>query len=145
MYEFLDWQVRDVMSKPVTTSPGATLAEVEGVLEHHGFDGVPVVDDEGHLLGLATSLDLLAAFGFSEDSTLPAYVEIMQRPISRVMSKDVRTVCPRTPLTRVLEKVVDTRTRSFPVVDDDRVVGVVSRADVMSALRRAGLGEVPSP
>ena len=145
MYEFLDWQVRDVMSKPVTISPTATLAETEAELERHGFDALPVVDESGALVGLVTSLDLLAAFGFGADSTLPPYVEIMQRPVSRVMSRDVRTVCPRTPLTRVLDKIVDTRTRSFPVVDDDRVVGVVARADVMSALRRAGLGEVPSP
>jgi CBS domain-containing protein len=145
MYEFLDWQVRDVMSKPVTVPPETTLAEAEALLEQRGFDGVPVVDGEGRLAGVITSLDLLAAFGFDEDSTLPAYVEIMQRPVSRVMSRDVRTVCPRTPLTRVIDKIIDTRTRSFPVVEDDRVVGVVARADVMSALRRAGLGEVPSP
>lgn len=146
MYEFLDWQVRDVMSAPVVIRPETTLAEAEELLEEHGFNALPVVDpDSQALLGLVTSLDLLAAFRFTEDSILPPYSEIMKRRVSGVMSRDVRTVRPRTPLTRVLEKLVDSRSKSFPVIDaDDRVVGVVAREDVMEALRRAEKGEKPS-
>jgi CBS domain-containing protein len=55
----------------------------------------------------------------------------------------VDTVCPGTPLSRVVQKIVDTRNKSFPVVDDDRVVGMVAREDVMLALRRANAGEKP--
>ena len=53
---------------------------------------------------------------------------------------------PTTRLTRVLEKMIATRNKSFPVVDpkDERLVGVVAREDVMQALRRAGAGERPS-
>ncbi|HEY7816642.1 MAG TPA: CBS domain-containing protein, partial [Vicinamibacteria bacterium] len=62
----------DVMSKPTTVAPGATLAEVERILEQNGFNGVPVAVD-GALVGFVTSLDLLSAFRFSPDSMLPPY------------------------------------------------------------------------
>ena len=52
------------------------------------------------------------------------------------MSRDVQTVRPRTPLTRVLQKIVDTGFKSFPVVDSaGLVVGVVAREDLMRSLR----------
>jgi CBS domain-containing protein len=103
-----------------------------------------VVDADGRLQGLVTSLDLLRAFDFSEDTILPAYHRIMQCEVASVMSRDVLSVTPKAPLTRVLRKLVDTRNKSFPVVDDGRVVGVVAREDVMQALRRANRGEKPA-
>ncbi len=141
MYEFLDYQAQDVMNRAVTIGEDATLSEAEQILEKHGFNALPVVDTAGRAVGVVTSLDLLKAFAFAEDTILPAFHKVMQRPVSEIMSRDVQTVCPRTPLTRVLQKIVDTRNKSFPVVDDDRVIGVVAREDVMLALRRAQAGE----
>lgn len=143
MYEFLDWRVQDVMSRPVSISPDTTLAEAERILESESFDALPVVDTAERLVGLFSSFDLLRAFDFPEDVILPPFDEIMKRPVSSVMTRDVGTVCPRTPLTRVVQKIADARRRSFPVVDGDRLVGVVARVDVMNALRRAGAGERP--
>jgi CBS domain-containing protein len=146
MYEFLDYVVSDVMSKPVTVGPDAALAEVEQVLEQTGFNGLPVVD-AGALVGFVTSLDLLDAFRFTTDAILPPYEEIMRKPVSIVMVKEPAVVQPRTRLTRVLEKMVATRNKSFPVVDPhgDRLVGVVAREDVMRALRRAAAGSPAAP
>jgi CBS domain-containing protein len=45
------------------------------------------------------------------------------------------------PLTRVIDRMVETRWRSFPVVEGERLVGVVSRSDVLLALRRAASGQ----
>ena len=140
MYEFLDYRVQDVMNRPVSVGPDATLAEVELLLEKHGYNALPVVDAGERLLGLVTSLDLLRAFDFSEDTILPPYEQVMQRRVQQVMTRDVLTVCPMTPLQRVIEKIVDTRNKSFPVVDGDRIVGVVAREDVMLALRQGVAG-----
>ena len=143
MYEFLDYRVQDVMSSPVCVGPEATLAEVEATLESKHFNGLPVVDGAGRLVGWVTSLDLLKAFDFPEDVILPPFERVMERPVEGVMQRDVWTVCPRTPLERVVHKLVDTGSRSFPVVEDDRVVGVVSRQDVMRALRLGSAGQKP--
>ena len=140
MYEFLDWSVQDVMSRPVTIGPEATLAEAERLLEKHRFNALPVVDSAERLLGIITSLDLLRAFDFSEDVILPAYAEVMKRSVSEILTVDVQTVTPRTPLSRVLQKIVDTRNKSFPVLDGDRLVGMVARQDVMLALRQGAAG-----
>ena len=144
MYEFLDYRVSDVMSKPTTVGPDATLAEVEQILEQTGFNGLPVVAD-GALVGFVTSLDLLAAFRFTPGAMLPRYDEIIRQPVSSVMVQEPAVVQPRTRLTRLLEKMVATRDKSFPVVDPhgERLVGVVAREDVMQGLRRARSGERP--
>jgi CBS domain-containing protein len=143
MYEFIDYLVSDVMSKPTMIAPTATLAEAEQILEQSGFNGLPVVAN-GALVGFVTSLDLLSAFRFTPDAMLPPYEQIMKKPVSSVMVGEPDVVQPRTPLTRVLEKMVATRNKSFPVVDShDRLVGIVAREDVMQALRRADAGEAP--
>ena len=145
MYEFLDYVVSDVMSKPVTIGSDATLAEVEQLLEQTGFNGLPVVDASGALVGFVTSLDLLDAFRFTTDAMLPPYEQIMRKPVSSVMVLEPAVVQPRTRLTRVLEKIVATRNKSFPVVDaKDGLVGMIAREDVMQALRRSGAGERPA-
>lgn len=145
MYEFLDYLVEDVMTAPaLTIGPETRLAEAQALFEERGFNALPVVDDTGALLGVVTKLDVLAAFRFTPDHVFPPYDEIMKQAVSGEMAREVYTVCPRTPLTRVLEKLVKEGVKSFPVLDDDRVVGVVSREDVLSALRRASRGERPS-
>jgi CBS domain-containing protein len=96
MYEFLDWRVQDVMSQPVTVTADATLGQAEEILEKHGFNAVPVVDDAQRLLGVVSTLDLLRAFDFAEDVILPQFDQVMKRPVSSVLTRDVDTVCPGT-------------------------------------------------
>ncbi len=142
MYEFLDYRVCDAMTPdPVTIGRDTTLAEVEALFEQHDFNGVPVVDERGALIGVVTKLDVLKAFRFTDEHMFPPYADIMRASVAEVMSRDVQTVTPRAPLTRTLQKMIDTRNKSFPVVDDGRVVGVVAREDVLRALRRAAAGQ----
>jgi len=144
MYEFVHYVVRDVMtSKPVSIRPETTLREVERIFEEHGFNGLPVLDGNGTLVGLVTKLDFLKAFSFSPDSIVPHYDEILGRSAESAMTREPETVEPTLPLTRVLERMVATRLRSFPVVEGDRLVGMVAREDVMAAVRRAGEGKMP--
>jgi CBS domain-containing protein len=140
VYEFLDYRVQDFMSPPVTIPPEALLADAERILEEKRFNALPVVDENGALIGLVTSLDFLKAFSFSADSMFPPYDQIMRRSVGEIMSLNPLGVQPLTPLTRILQKMIDTRNKSFPVVDGARVVGVVTREDVMRALRMADAG-----
>jgi len=145
MYEFLDYRVCDAMSgDPVTVSPETSLADTEALLEKHDFNALPVTGPDRELLGMVTKLDLLRAFRFDDRHMFPPYEQIMARPVREVMATDVTTVTPRTPLTRVLEALVRTRNKSLPVVDDDAVVGMIAREDVLQALRRAVAGERPT-
>ena len=145
MYEFMYYQVRDVMtSDPIAVDKHVTLSDVEAIFEVHDFNGLPVVDKSHRLIGLISKLDLLKAFAFTEKSKIPHYNAIMDQKISKVMTKDPRVVYPETPLTRVLQHMIDTRHKSFTVVENDCVVGIVAREDIIRALRKAGQAEIPA-
>jgi CBS domain-containing protein len=146
MYEFLNYRVEDVMTSPaVAISPEASLADAQELFERHDFNTLPVMDANGVLVGVLSKLDVLAAFRFTEDHMFPPYEEIMKRLVRDEMATELYTVTPRAPLTRVLEKLVREGVKSFPVVDGDRLVGMVAREDVLGALRRASAGEPPPP
>jgi CBS domain-containing protein len=143
MYEFLDYVVSDAMTRePVSVAPSTNLARAEYLLERNGWNALPVVES-GLLVGIVTSLDLLKAFRFTRDRLFPPYEQIMSAAVREIMHKEVETVEPRTPLPRALEKMVRTRNKSLPVADDGRLVGILSRQDVMRALRHAVAGEKP--
>ena len=145
MYVFIYYQVRDVMtSDPIAVDKHVTLSDVEAIFEEHDFNGLPVVDESHRLIGMITKLDLLKAFAFTEKSKIPHYDAIMDQKISKVMTKDPRVVYPETPLTRVVQYMIETGYKSFPVIDDDRVVGIVAREDIIKALRQAAQGEGPA-
>ena len=145
MYEFLKYVVRDVMTEGVVTvGPNTQLRELEAIFDEGDFNGVPVLSDSGEVVGMVTQLDILGAFRFTEEHMVPSYEEIVQQPVSSVMSEAVDTLTPKTPLTRVLEKLVTTRAKSYPVLDGDHLVGIVSREDVLGALRAAAAGRAPS-
>jgi CBS domain-containing protein len=137
MYEFLEYRVSDAMvTDPVVITKETMLRDVEEIFEHNDFNMLPVVDD-GRLAGIVTKLDLLAAFDFRVDSIVPHYEEVMRQPAASAMNASPVTVPPDRPLTHVLNHMVETRWRSFPVLDGQRLVGIVSRRDVLNALRRA--------
>ena len=145
MYEFLDYRAADVMTpSPINVGPKTSLAQAEALFERHDFNGLPVLDDTGELVGFLTKLDLLKAFRFTDESLFPPYTEIMEQPVETVMSREILTVTPRTPLTKVLQKMIEAGVKSFPVVDGDGLVGIVAREDILQGLRRAVAGEKAS-
>ncbi|MCC5812187.1 MAG: CBS domain-containing protein [Ectothiorhodospiraceae bacterium] len=141
MFDFIQYKVSDVMvGNPVTVNASATVTEAQSLFQQHGFNGLPVVDAEGRLTGLVTKLDILRAFTLRPDAMIPRYEEIMQLPVSRIMISAPVSVTPETPLTRVLQRLVDMGVKSLPVVSDGQLVGVVAREDVLHALQKATSG-----
>ncbi|MBL8251003.1 MAG: CBS domain-containing protein [Candidatus Competibacter sp.] len=146
MYEFLKFQVRDAMTAdPIAISAQAKLREAEELFETHDFNGVPVVDDQGRLLGILTKFDVLKAFSLDSQAIVPRYEDIMEQAIETVMTRDPVSVHPELPLSRLLQRLVDMRIKSLPVVENGRLVGIVAREDVLKALRRATIKhEIPA-
>lgn len=145
MYEFLAWRVADAMSTDVVAiAPDATLADAEAIFDARDFDALPVIGDDGVLAGILSKLDVLRAYHFTPDAIVPRYDAIRLRPVAELMSLQPLTIGPAAPLTRVLETLVATRVKSLPVVADGRLVGMVSREDVLRALRSAAAGASPA-
>ncbi|HET6962641.1 MAG TPA: CBS domain-containing protein [Terriglobia bacterium] len=119
----------------LTVSRQLSLRELEHLFETYDFNGFPVVEDH-HLIGIVTKFDFLKNFVFTPSTVFPHYDELMKRTVEEVMIKNVCTVHATTPLTRVLQLMVETRDKSFPVVDEkNRLVGVISRGDIVRALK----------
>ena len=138
MYRFLECTVGQYMTRSVkTVTRQVTLRELEALFEQHDFNAFPVVE-ERKMLGIVSKFDFLRAFTFTTYEMVPHYDDFMSRPVADVMTEAVVHVEPTAPLTRVLQLMVNLKARSFPVVDGNRqLVGIISREDVMRALREA--------
>ena len=138
IYRFLQCTAEQYMTPGVMTiSRDCTMNEAEALFTQHDFNALPVVE-KGKLLGIVSKFDFLRAFAFTTGQMVPRYDELMKRPVSECMTEAVVSVEPKTPLTRVLQLMVNLRLRSFPVLGEDRkLLGMISRGDVMRALGRA--------
>ena len=136
MYRFLACTVGQYMTRAVTTvTRQVTMRELEELFERHDFNSFPVVEN-GTMLGIVTKFDFLHAFAFTTAQMAPHYDELMRRTVGEMMTEAVIHVEPDTPLTRVLQLMVSVKARSFPVMSRERrLVGMISREDVMRALR----------
>jgi CBS domain-containing protein len=129
------------MTRAVTTvTRQLSLRDLEALFEKHDFNSFPVVE-EGKMVGIVTKFDFLKVFAFTTGQMVPHYDELMNRQVAEMMTEAVAHVEPTTPLTRVLEMMVNLKARSFPVIGPGReLVGMISREDVMRALREATSG-----
>ena len=116
----------DVMNTPiVAASTKASAREVALYMLLGGFSGVPILDKDGSLAGIVTEVDLLRTLrdGKSLDNT----------PVDEIMTRDVTTVDVDTPLEEIIEALESERILRVPVMEDGRMVGIVSRPDLLRA------------
>jgi len=136
MRGFIGCMVSQYMTRiVVTVNRQTTMRELVALFEKHDFNAFPVVED-GKLLGIISKFDFLRAFAFTTSQVVPHYNELMSRPAAEVMTEAVVHVDPTSPLTRVLQLMVNLKARSFPVVSaSGQLEGMISREDVMRALK----------
>jgi CBS domain-containing protein len=134
---FIDQVVEDYMTRNVRTiRRDLTLRELDGLFEKDDFNTYPV-EENGQVVGLVSKFDHLACFVFTPAHMMPRYDDLMRRTVADIMISEFVYVAPDTRLTRVLQLMVDHRIRSLPVIDSgQRLAGIISREDVMRALRR---------
>ncbi len=148
--------VRDIMDgDPVTVGPDDDVESVVRTLRRHELSGVPVVNDGGRCIGIITEEDLILR-DEQGDLHLPHYVElfggvVFLEPLRRfegrlkkavaATASDLMTEDPITvdasATVREAGRVIATRGHNrLPVVEHGRLVGVVTRVDVLEALTR---------
>jgi len=136
MYGFLACTASQFMTPTViTVERQTTIGQLGALFEQHDFNAFPVVED-GKVLGLVTKFDFLRTFAFTSSQMVPHYDDLMSRRVADLMTEAIVHVAQTLPLTRVLQLMVSLKTRSLPVMTaDGRLVGMISREDVMRALR----------
>ena len=111
----------------VTVSPTISILEAMRVLVEHNIGSVVVVSDDG-IQGILTERDVLRRG--AED---PAMLE--SRTVSEVMTTDLVVGVPADAIEYVAGIMTENRIRHLPVVDDGRLVGILSIGDVVNAIR----------
>jgi CBS domain-containing protein len=142
--------VRDVMTTDVATvTPGTSLKEVAQILVGRAISGVPVVDIEGGVLGVVSETDLLAkerADPPGRDGPLAWLVDpieiverrkLVARLAGEVMSAPAVTIPPNRTVASAAAAMLDHRVNRLPVVEDGRLVGIVTRTDLVRAFTRS--------
>jgi CBS domain-containing membrane protein len=109
----------------VTVVPGDSLFRVRLLINEHRVKALPVVDDDRRVVGIVAIVDL-----FNLDAG-------DLTPVRQLMATDVATVHQDTPVADLVGLMVERGHRHVPVLDDDdRLVGLVARADLISVLHR---------
>ncbi len=124
-------RARDIMTKAVVSvSPTVSVTQAAGTLSHRGFTALPVVDDDGALMGIVTEADLMQNRFSDAPPGAPAPT------VGDVMTTPVVAVDHDTDITVVARTLLADHRRCVPVVDGTNLVGVVTRRDIIRALAR---------
>jgi CBS domain-containing protein len=122
--------VRDIMhSEIVSVAPNALIEHALDLMIEFKISGLPVVDDEGTLVGVISEFDALALMCDESHEYWPV------EPVVGLMSTHVESVSPDMLVTDLAHRFHDGNIRRFPVVEAGRLVGIVSRRDAVKALR----------
>jgi CBS domain-containing protein len=106
------------------------MSEVRTITRQYDYNGFPVVNTEGRLVGMITKGDLLRAIRAGVAN--PA---VWQEPVTKWMAKGVLALRPRETVDDAISAMIESGLRSLPVIDEEgRVVGVVSRNDLIAAI-----------
>lgn len=145
-------KAKEIMAKKVVTvGPRATIAEIAKVLVEHKVSGVPVVDKAGKLIGIVSEGDLLhkevtprlpdainilgaiiyynGVERFNED-----FKKLMAGTAREIMSRDVITATEDVEITEIGELMLKHSIKRIPIVRDDMLIGIISRADMIKTL-----------
>ncbi len=142
----------DIMTKnPLTVTPDMEITKAVNLLLEKKINGLPVVDNTGKLVGILCQSDLVAlqktlplpsVFSFM-DGFFPTISltnlekdlkKISAATVSDAMTPEPHTVSPQTPLETIASLMVDEKYHTLPVVDGDKLVGIVGKEDVLRSL-----------
>jgi len=152
--EFAKRRVRDIMtSEVITIEANATIREIALLIAKHDITGLPVVDQTEKVVGVVTELDMMVR---NTRFKMPNYIMILDMMVyleyptsyqdrvnnvlgataSQIMSSPAITINPSASIEELAELMVEKRMNPVPVVEDDKLVGVVSRKDIIHLMAR---------
>jgi CBS domain-containing protein len=149
--------VEVMTTKVITVGENASVAEVAKLLAERGISAVPVVDKENRVIGMVSEGDLLhrtetgtekcrswwLEMMASTDQLAGDYIKSHSANVKDVMTRDVISVSDTTPLADIAILLEANRIKRVPVVRDGKLVGIVSRANLVRALAMS-TGEPPN-
>jgi CBS domain-containing protein len=141
-------RVKDVMTKKVVgVRPQASVAEAVDLMLASHVSGLPVIED-GRLVGLISEADLIRRVEMGTQGKPAGWLSCLVHPgrlaedyartharrVEEIMTRDVATIGPEALLEEAASRMEERGVRRLPVVSEDKVVGIVARADFVRAL-----------
>ena len=148
----------DVMTAHViSVTPDASILECIRLMLQHRISGLPVIDAAGTLVGIVTEGDFLRRVESGTERKRPRWLEFIAGPgrladeyvhshgrkVGEVMTPDPMTIAEDTPVEEVVRLMEQRRIKRLPVVRAGKVVGIVSRANLLHALASVGREAAP--
>jgi CBS domain-containing protein len=129
-----------------TVRPDASLADAARIMLEHRISGLPVVDATGQLVGMVTERDFLRR----DERDRPRWIDVLlkessgqitakqlnDRRVDQIMSPNPISVGVEAPIEEVIDLMESHGIKRIPVLADGRVVGIISRANLLLALTR---------
>jgi CBS domain-containing protein len=152
--------VAEIMTTPViTVTPEANVAEAARLMLEHRVSGLPVVNPAGAVVGVVSESDLLhraetgterrrsgwLRFLADRGQLADEYAHSHARKVGEVMTPVVVSVAPTAPLADAVGLMESRNVKRLPVIDGGRLVGIISRANVVRALLQSLSQEAPKP
>src|SRR6516162_3849640 len=144
-----DMKAADVMvSAVISVRPNVRVEEVASILLANRISAVPVIDDQDELLGIVSEGDLMRRaeagtersrawwleYLTGKQALAAEYVKSHSHKVTDVMTRSVITATPETPLAEIAVLLEKNRIKRVPIVQNGKVVGIVSRANLLQAL-----------
>lgn len=145
-------RARDIMTREVhSVTPETTVEEVARQFMATGVSAMPVVDAEGRLKGIVSETDLIAQdrplhlptvislfdwviYLESEDRFREQVEKLTAQKVGEICTREVTTCAPDATIQEIATLMVEKGVHLLPVVEDDRVVGVVARLDIIRSM-----------
>ena len=151
-------KVKDVMTSPVVSiEPDSTIPQAVRIMLQRHISGLPVVDTSAHVIGIISESDLLRDDGKGVDgspwlqmmvgpdalSGEPA--QLSARRVGNVMTRGPVTVAPNASIAQACRLMEQHGIKRLPVVQNDTLVGLIARADLVRAFAQSTEESAPAP
>lgn len=136
--------VRMWMSSPaITALDTTTLPDARAKMQQHRIRRMPVVDQQGQLVGIVTEGDIhrVSDSHVTDMREYNLYHRVRDLPISEIMTHPVATTEPNAPILMVAQTMLEQRIGGVPVIEDGRVVGVITESDLFRLIVRRQLDQ----
>ena len=122
---------KEIMTKDIiTVAPELTVRKLAMTLVKNQISGAPVAGKNGKIVGIVSEADIVAKKG---------------KDVKAIMSKKVISVAEDTPVEEIAQLMTKHKIKRLPVMDGGKVVGIVSRADIVNAIAMGKHVTIPSP
>jgi CBS domain-containing protein len=111
---------KDIMTREVTTvKPDLSVQELAKIFAQRNISGAPVLDENGKVTGVVSDGDILSKKG---------------ERVASLMSKQIISVAEDVPVEKIADLMIANKIKRVPVLSGERLVGIVSRADIIKAI-----------